>query len=50
MAIGVEPDVVSAGDRASRRSRKACNRAQDRRLAGAGRTDERDRLAADFER
>ena len=48
--FGIEPDVVPAGDHASRRPREPRNRAQDRRLACPGRTDERDRLAADVER
>jgi hypothetical protein len=48
--VGVEPDLVSAGDRASRRPDEARDRAQHRRLARTGRTDERNRLRPRLER
>src|SRR6476661_5324568 len=50
VTFGIEPDVVPASDHASRRPSEPRNRPQDGRLAGPGRTDQRDRLAADFER
>ena len=48
-ALGIEPDLVSARDDAARRPRETGNRAQDGRLACAGRTDEREGLASELE-
>ena len=45
-----EPHVVATHNRPARRPRETGDRAQDRRLPCAGRTDERDRLRADVER
>ena len=49
-AFGIEPDSSPQAIVASRRPSEPRDRAQHGRLAGAGRADERDRLAADFER
>ena len=47
VALAVEEDVVVDRDASRPGTREACDRAQDGRLAGAGRPDERDRLAPD---
>ena len=42
--IGIEPDLVADGDASGRAARQSGNHAQDRRLAAARRTDERDQF------
>jgi hypothetical protein len=47
---GIEPGLIPEPDRAGVGPRETCDRAQDGRLARAGRPDERDRLGPDLER